>query len=503
MKRLLALISLAAFGLLSAPALGLAQSSLDSLSAIKSRLGEDGIQLIDYSLPQNEWGSLTLEWIEPLEKEGVESLAALAQDYREEFEGAEGIHELRYRISVLDATRSRASTQAGRDSLEEEIGLLEDELEDLQTTVKEELKGLFPDLEEEKSAQGAELLFAELDYYFGLGQWGDLPYGIVAALKEADELWKEEGVRNLASLAQGYLAQDQEEGLQALKEDLAELSYQNTEGETVDFGGAEIEAVTTGVLAARFEGERQLRSIMQSIVIAIRNLVGGLAVVWIVVSGVRMVFANGDEGVVSEQKRSITYAVIGLVSILLIERMISLLYGPAGIMRDGLDTGGVANAAFDAEIFGIVGFIRAIIGVAAIFMLVLSGVRAITAQGDETKITAQKKSILWVGVGLILIAVNRVVVQNIFVAPASQDDQIYSSNIANLVGLMGTILTFILGFVGLIALGLLVYGGAMMVANYGDEDQVTKAKTIVKNAVIGILVIIAAYTIVATLVSFK
>ena len=42
-----------------------------------------------------------------------------------------------------------------------------------------------------------------------------------------------------------------------------------------------------------------------------------------------------------------------------------------------------------------------------------------------------------------------------------------------------------------------------MIANYGNDEVVQKAKKVIRNAIIGIIVIISAYTIVATLIVFK
>lgn len=67
--------------------------------------------------------------------------------------------------------------------------------------------------------------------------------------------------------------------------------------------------------------------------------------------------------------------------------------------------------------------------------------------------------------------------------------------------LPGTILgivNFVLILVGILALAFLVYGGFLYITSRGDEDQVATAKSIIVNAVIGIIVIGVA----AALVNF-
>lgn len=193
------------------------------------------------------------------------------------------------------------------------------------------------------------------------------------------------------------------------------------------------------------------------------------------------------------------YAGIGLVAILLVDRGIDFLYGPAGVARTELTT----DQGFTDEIYGIVNFLKAIIGTIAILFIVVSGVRTLFATGEEDQITKQKKSLLWIGVGLILIAINEVIIENVFISPTQQSDQIRTSNITSIINTIGGVIQFLLGFVGLIAFGALIYGAATMIMNYGNDEMVEKSKKIIRNAIIGIIVILSAYTIVATLVIFR
>lgn len=180
-------------------------------------------------------------------------------------------------------------------------------------------------------------------------------------------------------------------------------------------------------------------------------------------------------------------------------RGIDILYGPAGVARTTLKP----DEGFSAEVYGLVTFIRALVGIIAILFIVISGIRMMFAAGEESELTKQKSSLLWIGVGLVLIAINQVIIKQLFIIPVTQSDQIKSTNVTAVINTIGSVLQFILGFVGLIAFGVLVYGAGTLVANYGDDEMVSKAKKIITNAIIGILVIISAYTIVATLVIFK
>jgi hypothetical protein len=59
----------------------------------------------------------------------------------------------------------------------------------------------------------------------------------------------------------------------------------------------------------------------------------------------------------------------------------------------------------------------------------------------------------------------------------------------------GQIVGVVLSFVGVIFLVLMIYAGITWMTAAGNEQQVTKAKTLMINATIGIIVVFAAYAI--------
>ncbi len=247
-----------------------------------------------------------------------------------------------------------------------------------------------------------------------------------------------------------------------------------------------------------YQGESQLHAVVVAAVQVLRNLMGSVAVVFIVVSGILLIFAQGDETKITEQKRSITYAIIGLVAILLIERLITAIYGVPGEQR-ALTPSTAAQVSL--EVYGLISYIKAILGSVAIFMIVISGFRTVASQGEEEQIKTQRGAILWTIVGLALVLLNKVVVENIFIKPAqSASGQITKSNVQNILDLFGKVAQFLMGFVGLVAFAALVYGAATLVANYSNDEAVDKAKKIIKNSLIGIIIILSAYAIVNTMI---
>lgn len=60
------------------------------------------------------------------------------------------------------------------------------------------------------------------------------------------------------------------------------------------------------------------------------------------------------------------------------------------------------------------------------------------------------------------------------------------------------IIRFLLGLSALLAFAAIIYGGIRLVASFGSEQNVQTGKNVIKWAVIGIVVIILSYTLLAT-----
>lgn len=64
------------------------------------------------------------------------------------------------------------------------------------------------------------------------------------------------------------------------------------------------------------------------------------------------------------------------------------------------------------------------------------------------------------------------------------------------------IIKIMLGLLGILLVAYIVYGGYLITLSQGNEDQVTKGKEAIKNAVIGLIIILSAYSIVRFAVRF-
>ena len=115
------------------------------------------------------------------------------------------------------------------------------------------------------------------------------------------------------------------------------------------------------------------------------------------------------------------------------------------------------------------------------------------------KLFSKRKIILLATVVLVLLAVVFLSIN----ATLAQTD-IYGVNYSTDVGLSSVdirvsivkIVRVILGILGVIALAIILYGGFVWMTSHGDSAQVEKAKKILLNAVIGLIIIFLAFSIV-------
>lgn len=65
----------------------------------------------------------------------------------------------------------------------------------------------------------------------------------------------------------------------------------------------------------------------------------------------------------------------------------------------------------------------------------------------------------------------------------------------NLIGVVGLVVKLLLSFTGMFFLGMMLYAGIVWMKSMGASDDVERAKTIIQSAIIGLIIVTAAYAI--------
>lgn len=140
----------------------------------------------------------------------------------------------------------------------------------------------------------------------------------------------------------------------------------------------------------------------------------------------------------------------------------------------------------------------------ALIMLVIGAFLYITSAGDEGRIETAKKTILAALIGLAL-----GIAAPAFLREIGSILGWTSSNLPTGVGtsltlmeIASNVLTFLLTIIGILAIIMLIIGGIMYLTAAGDEDRIDQGKKIVKYALIGITVALAALVLVKQVAGF-
>ncbi len=232
-----------------------------------------------------------------------------------------------------------------------------------------------------------------------------------------------------------------------------------------------------------------------------KYLIGTIAVIIIMVSGIRLITSvKNVEDVATKQKENIKYAVMGLIVIMLADVMVKkVFFGEYGeVYRSQTDVQLAAERGVE-QLVGIYNFAEYFVGAIAVLMIVIAGFSLVASAGKEESITKAKKQIMWAVIGLMLIGISEFAVKDVFFP--EKGTQLPNISKASL--LIMNITNFVSGFMASIAIALYMYGGYLYVIDLGKEEQTAKAKKVFLGATIGLVVAMAAYGLVHTVIKFE
>lgn len=78
----------------------------------------------------------------------------------------------------------------------------------------------------------------------------------------------------------------------------------------------------------------------------------------------------------------------------------------------------------------------------------------------------------------------------------------YDTAKVNLMGTIGTVIQYVLSFAGVIMICVILIGYFILSSAGGDEEKVKKAKGWIKNGIVGVLIVFAAYLFTAVFIYF-
>lgn len=259
-------------------------------------------------------------------------------------------------------------------------------------------------------------------------------------------------------------------------------------------------------------GEEIVKQLVTGVFSNLKGIISGLTIAFIVYAGFRMVTAQNEEAVITEQKHHLLWAFIGL-AILGVATALQKIFECRLDGRSYLClfstpeeiTKRVVN--FNKQVEIILTFGRYVIGSVAILYLVLNGARLVTSGHSEDINEKAKKNFAATIVALVLIMIANHLVNKVLFVLNSTSTPIPGVavqpglNTGKGLELLGQLTRFIVTFAGPVAILMMIIAAITYVTAGGEEERMTRAKTIVKSTVIGLIVIYGAYAIVATFIT--
>ncbi len=209
--------------------------------------------------------------------------------------------------------------------------------------------------------------------------------------------------------------------------------------------------------------------------------------IWVVYL-LTLVGSAGREEMISEQRKNLGWGIAGFVVISLAVD-IGNAFAPTNANAD------IINQAGAEQIFArITAFIQVALTPIAIATVFYAGYKFITANGEEETISSAKKIFQWGFSGLLIAMFAEPLVRTVFYpdsgAPGEGEIESFAQQMVGL-------LRFILTFLGVLAMASFIVAGGYFVTSFGDEDRHRKAKEIIGGSLLGIVIILSAFALVA------
>lgn len=128
--------------------------------------------------------------------------------------------------------------------------------------------------------------------------------------------------------------------------------------------------------------------------------------------------------------------------------------------------------------------------------------RIVTANGHDEKIKKGKNTIFLALAGFLLMKIPGVLVTSIYGRAECTSTllgvcqiSITNPNLSDTTIIMTKVINYFNGFIALIVLLLLIYAGYLIVLSGGNDENVKKAKSIIKYAFMGVFLLVVSYAL--------
>ncbi len=243
---------------------------------------------------------------------------------------------------------------------------------------------------------------------------------------------------------------------------------------------------TGSALCDAVNGPCGFAAIAGALVLRFRPLLTIVGIMGMSIAGIRMIVKPEDDSL-TKARTVISACIAGIVLANLTEPFLAAFYGQSGSVEKGGMAEGVA--VLSIEVSGLINWVLTIAAVLAVLMIIYSAFRALKYANVTTEegINGIRKTVLYTISGILILTVR------IALADAIAN---HPQNPAALLVIAVVLASYALGFFALAAVCVIVYAGVQLVLSMGNEEAMTKAKSILIRAIIGTILLVLSLAIV-------
>ncbi len=219
-------------------------------------------------------------------------------------------------------------------------------------------------------------------------------------------------------------------------------------------------------------------------------IVGIMTLLLLVRAGLKLIYGQSEERF-EEAKRGIANGLMAVVLIALTSRMVSAFIRAGGSMSSGDAASG--SSIFTTEMLGIVRWVQVLVAVLAIGMIIAAVFSAMFSMGSDDATSRIRRAVFGAAAGILILGID-VAFRMTFgleyfgvPGPTSPFPIIARALV---------VISFILGFLALIAVIIVIYAGIRIILSLGNEEEFKNMRSLIFRALIGLFVILVSYVIV-------
>ncbi len=247
-------------------------------------------------------------------------------------------------------------------------------------------------------------------------------------------------------------------------------------------------------------GGEGIVNVFASIAFQIKNFFIAIAVIFLIIGVLKLLFSSNDEEAVKKWKSNIIW-----VSVWVFVMQIAFSVWNTFIIKDvNQEISSTLGFQIWINVFApIVALLQMLASLAFLFMAVYAFFLIVTGAGDEEKMKKWRRTIIYGLIGFFLIRIPQSIVSALYGSPDCRNSGIFTvwsceiekQNLSGVVEIVGKIINYFNGFLFLICVLLIIYAGWLVLISAGDEEKMKKAKNTIIYVFVGFVVLVASHAL--------